>query len=108
MKVKIYLKSKVNNAFAEAVYEDGKTTILPGGRICKDFADHIRGGKTARDYRNNPEFVSSEGIVLKECQFSSPSTASQFVTGRSTNGYATWKVDGKKNLGTFLHEQGLR
>ena len=108
MRIKIYLRSKTNSVFAEALFEDGKTTILPGGKVSKDFAEHIRGGKTARSYRNNPEYVNEEGLILRECVFSSPSTASQFVTGRSTNGYETWKVENKKSLGTFLREQGLK
>ena len=53
-------------------------------------------------------YTDSERNIIKECVFTSPSTAAQFVTGRSTNGYDTWKIEKKKNLGKYLEEHGLR
>ncbi|MBR3171574.1 MAG: DUF4357 domain-containing protein [Lachnospiraceae bacterium] len=108
MKVHVILQPRNTDAYAEAVY-DGKTiTVLPGGRISADFAAHIQGGRKAKSFRNNPEFVDADRNIIKECVFTSPSTAAQFVTGRSTNGYDAWKVEAKKNLGKYLEEQGLR
>lgn len=108
MKIRVFLESIHNEFFAEAYYEDGAITVLPGGYIRKHFASHIRGGKTSRDYRDNPEYVSDDMTILKECSFSSPSTAAQFVTGRSTNGYDAWKVEDKKSLNQFLKELRLK
>jgi hypothetical protein len=51
----------------------------------------------AKRYLNDNNFVDENGIVLKDCSFNSPSTAAQFVTGSSRNGYLVWKTkDGKK------------
>lgn len=108
MKVKVTLKQRTTDVFAEAVYEGDTITVLPGGKISNDFANHIRGGKTAKSYRENPEYVDGEGNILKKCEFTSPSTAAQFVTGRSKNGYEAWKVEEKKSLGDYLKEKGLR
>ena len=58
--------------------------------------------------RADPTCVDSERNIISDCVFSSPSTAAQFVSGRSVSGYKAWKVDGKKNLGDYLKEKGLR
>ncbi len=108
MKIKVYLSKRATDVRAEAIYEGETITVLPGGTISTDFAGHIRGGKKAKTYRENPEFVDTDRKILKECPFTSPSTAAQFVTGRSTNGYEAWKVEKKKSLGTYLKEQGLK
>ena len=107
MKVKVTLKQRTADVHAEAIYEGEIITVLPGGIISEDFADHIRGGRKAKSFRENPEYVEN-GKILKECVFTSPSTAAQFVTGRSTNGYEAWKVEEKKSLGDFLKEKGLK
>lgn len=108
MKIKVTLRQRSTEVFAEALYEGETITVLPGGMISKDFADHIRGGKMAKGYRDNPEYVDKSGKIIKKCEFSSPSTAAQFVTGRSTNGYEAWKVEDGKSLGAYLKEKGLR
>ncbi len=108
MKVRVTLALRNTDAHAEAIYEGETITVLPGGKISEDFAAHIQGGRKAKSYRNNSEYVDSDRNIIKKCVFTSPSTAAQFVTGRSTNGYVSWKVEKKKNLGTYLKEQGLR
>ena len=108
MKIKVYLAMRSTDVYAEATYEGETITVLPGGTISTDFAEHIRGGRKAKAYRENPEYVDASRQILKECTFTSPSTAAQFVTGRSTNGYEAWKVEKKKSLGKYLEEKGLR
>jgi hypothetical protein len=108
MKINVVLKPRTGSSFAEGIY-DGKTLmVLKGGKISDDFAAHIRGGKIAKTYREDKLFVDENHCIIKECVFSSPSTAAQFVTGRSTNGYEAWKVEFKKSLGDYLKEKGLR
>ena len=48
--------------------------------------------------RNDREIVSYNGCVKKDIYFSSPSAAAIFVTGRSSNGYVTWRIDDKISL----------
>ena len=108
MRIDIKISSKKTEAHAEAVYSGSTVIVKAGGVISKDFADHIKGGKEAKALRDDRTCVSSEGIILKDCEFDSPSTAAQFVTGRSTNGYEAWKVEDKVSLGKYLHEKGLR
>lgn len=108
MEIKIKLAPRNGSCYAEGIYSDEGIVVKKGGRINLDFAAHIRGGRNAKKYREDIECVDKEGNILKDCYFKSPSTAAQFVTGRSTNGYEAWKVDNKKNLGEFLKENGLR
>ena len=104
MKVEIYLSSRNDAYNAIATYEDGTITVKKGGHIQMDFADHIRGGKTAKGYREDNTYVNQEGLILKDCVFTSASTAAQFVTGRSTNGLVAWKVEKRKSLKDYLAE----
>ena len=108
MEIMIKLAPCNGSCYAEGIYSDGIITVKKGGKINLDFAAHIRGGQSAKKYRENAEFVDTNGIILKDCTFNSPSTAAQFVTGRSTNGYEAWKVETKKSLGDYLKEKGLR
>lgn len=52
--------------------------------------------------------MNESRTILKDCRFTSPSTAAQFVTGRSSNGYEVWKVEDGKSLGSYLKEIGVR
>ncbi len=105
MKTNIFLTAKNGDYDAKGVYEDGKITVLPGSTIRLDFANHIRGGNKALSFRENPEYVDAKGLVLKGCQFTSASTAAQFVTGRSTNGLEAWKIEKKVNLKQWLEQK---
>ena len=75
------------------MYNGKIITVLAGGKMSLDFANHIKCRKTAKAYRDNPEYVDGDGNILKNCEFTSPSTASQFVNGQSTDGYEAWKVE---------------
>lgn len=105
MRTRIYMTAKNGDYDAEATYADGIVVVKAGSRIRLDFAAHIRGGKKALSYRNDRAYVDDKGIVLKDCTFTSSSTAAQFVTGRSTNGLESWHIDPKKKLKDFLAAQ---
>ena len=107
MEIKVSIKPRNGNCHAEAIYDGNQMTVL-NGIISSEFAAHVPGGKQSKAYRNNLEYVDKDRKIIKPCVFSSPSTAAQFVTGRSVNGYEAWKVEPKKNLGVYLKENGLR
>ena len=98
MKTLFLLKSRNNLFSATGYYQEGLFTVCEGSRINLKVASHIRGGKSANHYRLNPEYVDENGILLKACVFTSPSTAAQFVTGTSRNGYQVWKDEQGKCL----------
>lgn len=97
MTISLFLKSRDNVFNAEAVYENGTVTVKKGSHVNTIFANHIRGGKKAKSYLEDRQYVDENGLVKKDCTFQSPSTAAQFVTGSSRNGYLVWKTkEGKK------------
>lgn len=104
METNLYLTAKNGEYDAKAIYKDGVVIVKAGSKIRLTFAEHIRNGrgKKALSYRNDPSYVDEKGIVLKDCAFRSASTASQFVTGSSTNGLVTWRVDSKTKLKKWL------
>lgn len=107
MKLDITMRTRDGLAFASAVYDGEKIIVLPGGRISETFAESIRGGANAKKYRDDPQYVDVNRNIIKECEFSSPSIAAQFVNGNSSNGYRVWKIDGME-LGKYLEQKGLR
>lgn len=102
MKIKIYLIAKSDSYHATAIYENGNVTVEKGSKLRMSFANHVRGGKVAKRCRENPDYVNEDGITIKNCEFSSPSTAAQFVMGSSVNGWTAWHVDKKTNLKQYV------
>ena len=87
----LFLKTRTGNCDAKAEYDDGKMIVKKGSRVSLQLASHIRGGKKAKSYLEDKSYVDDMGMVIQECEFTSPSTAAQFVTGNSANGYMVWK-----------------
>ena len=99
--MKLILKSRNNLHYAEANYKDGVITILKGSRI--NLKDSFP--KMASDVftaRHNRRLVDKKGVTLQDITFTSPSTAGQFVTGRSVNGNIAWRPDDLMPLRSFL------
>lgn len=107
MEINVSMKTRDGSAFASGIYTGETLVVLPGGKISATFAEHIRGGGFAKSYRESSEFVDNNGVIIKECVFSSPSIAAQFVNGNSSNGYRVWKVEGM-DLGKYLEKEGIR
>lgn len=105
MKTEMYLRGRDGQYNAEAVYEDGIVTVKKGSLIRASFADHVRGGRVAKRYRDDPEVLGKNGITKKDCVFTSPSTAAQFVMGSSVNGWTAWHIDKKTTLRKFVDAQ---
>ena len=95
--MKVILKSKKDTHYAVCEYDGQRVTILPDSKINTTLS-YAAMSEKIKLIRNNPEYVSAEGIILKEIEFGSPSTAAQFVTGRSVNGYISWRIDDKISL----------
>ena len=95
--MKVILKSKKDTHYAVGEYDGQRVTILPDSKINTTLS-YAAMSEKIKLIRNNPEYVSAEGLILKEIEFGSPSTAAQFVTGRSVNGYISWRIDDKISL----------
>ena len=100
----IYMNSKHDNYKAFGTFNDGKETVLKGSRIYLQYQKNFRHNTSVVNYRNDPSYVNINGLVLKDCEFKNPSSAAQFVNGRSTNGYIAWRIDEKINLRKWLEQ----
>ena len=96
------------NFCATGEYSDGKLIVKEGSTINPSFATYIKGISMAKQYRENPEYVNCEWMVIKDCQFPSPTTAAQFVMGQSRDGYDAWKLESGESLGQHLEARGIR
>lgn len=85
---------RMNRSNVEAVGEfDPKTRALivkKGSAVSQDVSTSrsFRGGDTIIKLRK--EYVE-KGVVVEDVAFKSPSTAANFITGRSTNGLIAWR-----------------
>ena len=64
MEITVTLTQRTGVASAIAEYDGNRITVLAGGKISPDFANHIRGGKTAKAYRDNPEYVDENALSV--------------------------------------------
>ena len=108
MKIVLSAKTRDGVASAKAEYDSGKTVVLAGSKVKTNLAKSIKGGKFVRRYLDDESFISSDGLVLRDCEFNSPSIAAMLVTGNASNGYRVWKTEDGKTLGDFLKENNLR
>lgn len=95
-KIKVFLKSKKYDA--KGYYEAGSITVLKGSIICSEFKENYAYSPKVKAYRDSKEFVDENFVVKKDILFSSPSTASQFVLGYSSNGWKCWRTENKEYI----------
>ena len=69
----MYLRGRDGQYNAEAVYEDGIVTVKKGSLIRASFADHVRGGRVAKRYRDDPEVLGKNGRLCVYQPFDSGS-----------------------------------
>lgn len=105
MKEEIYITGR--DYRASATYEDGRIIVHVGSQLNYPKTTAFKTNEIAYSARNDATKVK-DGIVIEECVFDSPSTAAQFITGGSRNGYDTWKIRKGYSLGAFLQDQGIR
>lgn len=91
---------------ARAQVIDGEFTVLKGSRVVAEWTRTGRADSTQRSYasyRAHHQQLISEGsvsvdevhgIVTRDIQFASPSTAAAVCLGRSSNGRREWTWDG--------------
>lgn len=99
MKISLILKSNKKDFFAKAIFDTDtkETVVLKGSKVSADIsnAKTFTGRKAIIKRRN--EYVKDR-IMVDDVIFKSPSTAGNFVTGHSTDGYRSWKNEESKTL----------
>lgn len=103
MKLYIQRKNKNINAVADYNIETRECVVLAGS-ILSDFVSE------SEKFRSSKSIISARRGKLKGCKlmedvpFKSVSSAANFVTGTSTNGYVAWKDKNGVALKEILKE----
>lgn len=99
--IQLVLKSKKKLHYAEATMDGNEIVVKKGAKInpVNTFP------QMSQVLRGDSSVVSEDGILLKDMTFYSPSTAAQFVTGRSVNGYIAWRPNDEMSLKAYLERK---
>ena len=105
MKLKLFMKIDRIGVNAKAIFdtETRRTTVLKGSVLSPTIsaAPTFHGKKAIVKTREN---CVVNNILEKDLIFSSPSTAGNIVTGRSTDGLQAWKTEDGRTLKEALSE----
>ncbi len=99
--MKLILKSKKNLHYAEAEWDGEQIIVLSGSKINPMLA-FPQMSEEIKHMREDRKIVNEQNELLVDVRFTSPSSAAQFVTGRSVNGYIAWRPDDKMSLKEYL------
>ena len=94
------MKNKRRDIDATGTYDPATKVcvVLKGSKVSESIsqAPTFRGAKSIEKAR--VETVKNR-IVMKDISFTSCSSAGNYVTGRSTDGFNAWRVEDGKTLG---------
>lgn len=98
--MKVYLKKVKHNVNAIGEYDENNNslTVLSGSLISADisYTEKFRGSKSIESKRES--VLIRNNILQEDVFFKSPSTAGNFVTGRSTDGLTAWKDENGRSI----------
>lgn len=97
----LFIKTKTAVATGEYQPDEKIFTVKKGSKVSEEisYSATFRGATTVEKYR--AQYVR-DGKVVSDAVFKSPSTAANFVTGRSTNGLAAWRDENGVSLKELL------
>jgi hypothetical protein len=88
---------KRNNLDAKGKRTNDGFAVFAGSRIALSVADHVsRGLRAFRE--KNANVIDENGVLREDVSCDSPSAASVFVIGKSSNGLTEWKTSAGKTL----------
>lgn len=98
-----YLKR--TNYCAKGVYSQDGMTVLKDSQIIRDCAKSYKYVEKRTEWINKNCYKKDGNLFLKqEVRFDSPSTASSYCLGRSSNGWTEWKTKDKKSLDSIFRK----
>lgn len=97
MKLYIINEKKNVNSTGEYNPDTNEMIVLKNSTVSEDInhCPTFRGAKSVEKYRQEYTYNNKTKVDVR---FKSPSTAANFVTGRSTNGFDAWKDKSGKCL----------
>ena len=90
MKIEVYLKDRYSDAKGVFDTVTKETVVHKGSKVSTVLSTSptFTGINKIKKLRMN---TVEKGILKEDISFKSPSSAANFVTGHSKNGYDTWK-----------------
>lgn len=96
VKIELHTISRDGLYEANAVYIDGMVRVKKGSRINIHYGSGFKPSRPVKERLDDHNLYDEKGILLKDVEFETLSTAASFVAGRTSNGMLTWKTkDGK-------------
>lgn len=102
------LHTSRNGIAARGMYDGEKFEVLDGSEINMDKPAHLQGYNRLRDKLLSKQSIVKAGekyILNVTLDFNTPSGASNFVLGGSTNGWIEWKDRDGKTLDELFRKQ---
>lgn len=103
--MKVYIKNEKRKVDAVGEFNEmtRELVVLKGTTVSKEIAysEKFRGSKSIEKHR---EGKIKNSVLIEDVRFKSPSTAGNFVTGKSTNGLTAWKTKEGKTIKEILGE----
>lgn len=96
--MRVYLNSRNGKYEATGEWNGSSLVVLRGSKVKMGNPGNFKCAKAVEHAWIDPEVLDSSGEVLKNISFKSPSTAAQFITKRSINGWAVWKTKSNQTL----------
>lgn len=105
--MQLYIKRKngVINATLEYDQINNTFTVLKGSIVSPNITMDKKFRSAASIEKARANGVVVDGILTKDVQFKSASTAANFVTGTSTNGKIAWRDSEGKTLREIQTEE---
>jgi hypothetical protein len=100
-----YVRSNINNVDARGIFDAGKMYVLSGSKVRKEAVTSY-GDTTERNNILSTKAIDEGNfyIIKERIEFSSPSSASSFCLGNSSNGWEDWKTKSGKTMNEVLRQ----
>ncbi len=101
--MRVYVKKDKIGVDAVGEYDPitGILVVLKGSKVSADIANSEKFRGTASIAKKRKDTVKNNKTIC-DVSFKSPSTAGNYVTGRSTNGYVVWCDESGRKLKEIL------
>ncbi len=107
--MKVFMKNSRTGVDAIGTYNPvtKECVVLKGSKVSNSLSTcpTFRGIKYILKRR---EGTVNNNIVVKNVSFTSCSSAGNYVTGRSTDGYRSWRVEDGRTLGKYLLSKEMK
>lgn len=100
----VVAKGRKGQYSANAEYLNGSVILKKGSMISLEVCNRKLPMNVER-LRSDSSIVNSEGVILTDITFTTPSMAATFVTGNISNGFRVWKTEDGKKLGDVIAKE---